>query len=118
MAAAALVALEGLAMVGVAVFFVIEVLTADPEDPARAWVTALLAVASAAGLVLTGRGLLHGRRWARAPALVTNLILLPVSVSMLQGGLYALGVPLLALGLTVLVLLFTRPVTESLDDEQ
>jgi uncharacterized membrane protein (DUF2068 family) len=115
-AVAAIVAMEGLAMVGIAVFFVLEVLTAGPDDPVRAWVTALLAAASAAGLVLTGRGLLLGRRWARAPALVSNLLLLPVSASMLRGGLYVVGVPLLALGLSVLVLLFTRPVTEALDD--
>ena len=79
--------------------------------------TAVLALAAAVGLGLVARGLLAGRRWARAPALVTNLILLPVAVGLLQAHVWYAGVPLLLWALAVLVLLFAPATAAALDED-
>lgn len=47
-----------------------------------------------AGLVLVARGLVRRRRWARSPALLTQIIAIPVAVALSQAGQYAYGVPL------------------------
>ena len=39
----------------------------------------------AAGLLLCARGLLRRRRWARAPLVITDLLLLAVGVPLVQG---------------------------------
>ncbi len=108
-----LVALQALGLLVVAVFFVAEVFVATPDDRTRALVASLLALAAAVGLALVVRGLWSGRRWARAPALVTNLLVLPVAVDILRGELWWVGGLLLLWALAVLVLLFV-PSTEAL----
>ncbi|MER7440664.1 hypothetical protein [Micromonospora avicenniae] len=63
------------------------------------------AVAGAVALWALG-GALHRRRaGARAPAIVLQLMLLPIGWYMIQGGMGWLGVPLMALGVGVSVLL-------------
>lgn len=66
---------------------------------------ALLAVITGLGLALIGRGLAAGARWARAPALVWELIMLPVGISLAQGIPIA-GALLLASAVIVLVGIF------------
>lgn len=114
---AALVGLEALGLAAVAVFYLVELAVADTGDVVRALVTVLLALAAAAGLALVARGLLRGRRWARSPALVTNLLVLPVAVGLFQGGRWYVGAPLLLLALAVLVLLFLPTTTAALGDD-
>ncbi|MGH8868894.1 MAG: hypothetical protein ACRDYU_12960, partial [Actinomycetes bacterium] len=76
----------------------------------------LLGVLAAAGLLAVASGLHRVRRWARAPAVVTQLLLLPVSVSMVQGDQYAAGLPLGALAAVGLVLLLSPPTSRALED--
>ena len=114
---ASLVALEAVGLLAAAVFYLVELVVADAGDPVRALVTAALALAAGAGLALVARGLLHRRRWARAPALVTNLILLPVGYGLVQGGRWYVGLPLLLLGVAVLVLLFAPATAAALDED-
>ena len=66
---------------------------------------ALLAVATGVGLAFVGRGLAAGARWARAPAMVWELIMLPVGISLAQGIPIA-GALLLASAVVVLVGVF------------
>jgi len=115
-AAAALVGLQALALAGIAVFFVVELAVATTADVTRAVVTAVLAVAAAAGLGLVARGLARRRRWARAPALVTNMLVLPVGYDLVRGDRASVGGPLLAWALAVLVLLFVRPTDRALEE--
>jgi O-antigen/teichoic acid export membrane protein len=112
---AALVAAQGALLVGIAGFYVVELVVATATDVARALVSALLALVAGVGLWQVGRGLFRGRRWARSPALVTNLILLPVAIGLLQGGRWYLGVPLLTAAVAVVVLLFTSSVNATLE---
>jgi hypothetical protein len=101
-----LVGLEAVGLLGVATFFGVELFVATPDDRVRALVAALLVLSAAVGLALVARGLAAGRRWARAPALVTNLLVLPVAFDVVRGGRWYVGVPLLLWALAVLVLLF------------
>ena len=114
---AALVGLQGAGLAVVAGFYLVEMITATPDDVVRALVTVALAALAAAGLALVARGLLHRRRWARAPALVTNLILLPVAVGLLQGGRWYAGAPLLVWALAVLGLLFAPSTAVALEED-
>ncbi|MBA2769398.1 MAG: hypothetical protein H0U35_09785 [Sporichthyaceae bacterium] len=111
-----LVGLQAAGLLGAAVFFGVEIAVATPDDRVRALVTALLALAAAAGLAMVARGLARQERWARAPALVTNLLVLPVSWGLLQGGRWYIGVPLSLWALTVLVLLFVPPTDAALQE--
>ena len=113
---AGLMAAQGGLLVGIAVFYVVELAIATATDVTRALVSAGLALLAGVGLLLVGRGLFRSRRWARSPALVTNLILLPVAVGLLQGGRLYLGVPLLAAAAGVVGLLFSSSVNATLEE--
>jgi uncharacterized membrane protein (DUF2068 family) len=109
------VGLQGALLVGIAVFYVVELFVATATDTTRALVSAGLTLLAGIGLVLVARGLWQGRRWARSPALVTNLILVPVGIGLLQGGRWYAGVPLLAAAAAVVVLLFSSSVNATLE---
>jgi uncharacterized membrane protein (DUF2068 family) len=113
---AGLLAAQGVLLVGIAVFYLVELVVATATDVTRALVSAALALLAGAGLLQVGRGLFRSRRWARSPALVTNLILLPVAVGLLQGGRWYLGVPLLGVAAAVVVLLFSSSVNATLEE--
>jgi hypothetical protein len=115
LAAAALVALEALGLLAATIFFGVELVVADADDRVRASVAAMLALLGAVGLGLVARGLAGRRRWARAPALVTNLLVLPVAYDLVRGGRWYVGGPLLLLAAVVLVLLFVRPTDQALE---
>jgi hypothetical protein len=115
-ALAALVAAQGIGLAGLAVFFLVELVVSTPLSVPRAVMAALLTLLAGLGLLAVARGLHRGRRWARAPALVTQLIVVPVGVGLVQGGRWYVGVPLIGWALAVLVLLFTPAVSEALED--
>ena len=111
-----LVAAQGLGLVGLAVFFAVELWVATESSALRAVMAALLTLFGGVGLLLVARGLARARRWARAPALVTQLLVLPVAWGLIQGDRGYVGVPLITWALAVLVLLFTPAVAGSLED--
>jgi hypothetical protein len=113
---AALVAAQGIGLAGLAVFFLVELVVSTPLSVPRAVMAALLTLLAGLGLLAVARGLHRRRRWARAPALVTQLIVLPVGVGLVQGGRWYVGVPLIGWALGVLVLLFAPAVSDALED--
>lgn len=115
-ACAALVALQALGLLAAAVFLVVEVVVATPDDRTRALVAALLTLVMAVGLGLVAWGLVRARRWARAPALVVNLLVLPVAFDLARGGRWYVGVPLLVWAVVVLALLFAPSTDALLED--
>ena len=115
-ACAALVGLQALGLLAAAVFLVVEVFVATPDDRTRALVAALLTLVVAVGLGLVAWGLVRARRWARAPALVVNLLVLPVAFDLVRGGRWYVGVPLLVLAIVVLALLFAPSTDKLLED--
>lgn len=112
----ALAVLESVALAGLAAFLAVEVVVADSDNRTRALVAAGLAVLAAVALALVTRGLVRCRRWARAPLVVTNLLVLPVAVDLVRGDRWYVGGPLLVLAVAVLGLLFAPATEASLDE--
>jgi hypothetical protein len=113
-AAVLLMAVESLAVGGLALFLVYEDLTA----PAASLVGALLVTAFTLGAAGTlgglARALYHRRGGARGLSIVLQLMLLPIGYYMAKGELAWLGVPLIGLGLLVSGLLLAPSTTEAL----
>lgn len=104
-AAAALVGLQGAGLLALAAFFAVEIALGAGTDLVGALGVLGAEVAAGALLLLVARGLLRGMRWARSPALLTQLLALPVAHGLTTGGRWPVGVPLAAWALTVLALL-------------
>jgi hypothetical protein len=94
-----LLAVEALGMVAVLMFLVYEDLARPAESVRGAIVVTLLAAALAALLGALANGLRRRRSWARGPALVLQLLALPIGYTMLTGGAPWLGLPVLAVAL-------------------
>ncbi|GGO09418.1 hypothetical protein [Micromonospora parathelypteridis] len=92
-------------------------LTATTTDLASALLVTAFAVGAAVVLWALGRALLRRKAGARAPAIVLQLMLLPIGWFMIQAGLGWLGVPLMVLGLGVGWLLVSPPTTRALGFE-
>ena len=107
---------EAAGLAGLAAFFLVEVAVATSDDRTRALVAAGLTVIAAVGLALVARALVRRRRWARAPLVVTNLLVLPVAYDLVRGGRWYVGAPLLVLAIVVLGLLFAPATEESLEE--
>jgi hypothetical protein len=105
--ALAVTAVEALALAVSAVGLAVYVASGHrPHDSADLWLVVVLAALGAAGLGVVVRGIAGGRRWARSPAVLTQLIVLPIGGSALGNGGLLAGVPLLLGGLAGLVGLF------------
>ncbi|MEH0935560.1 hypothetical protein [Micromonospora psammae] len=105
---------EAIALALLAGWLVWADLTADKTDLVSALFVTGFAVAGALALWALGGALARRRSGARAPAMVLQLMLLPVGWFMIQGGLGWLGVPLMALGVGVCALLVSPPTTRAL----
>ncbi|MBA3619365.1 MAG: hypothetical protein H0W56_07235 [Acidothermales bacterium] len=113
-AAALLVGCQGLLLLVAAGVLAAETVVGRSTDASGARLTALLALAAGVGLVLVARSLARRRRWARAPALVTQLLLLPVGFTVVQSGQAPIGVPLLVVAGGLVLLLLSQPVGKAL----
>jgi hypothetical protein len=111
-----LVGLQALGLLGAAVYLGVETAVASPDDRTRAVVAGVLAFAAAAGMAVATRGLWQGRRWARAPVLVANVLVLPVALDLVRSGRGPAAVALGLWALAVLGLLFAPAVSDWLED--
>jgi hypothetical protein len=105
--AAALVAIEGLALVVLGVVYGAAGVLGDPFDRTATLLEAGLAVLVGGLVLLIARGLADVRGWARSPAVVVQLLALPVGYGLVQGSVWVAAVPVLGLALGVLFLLAT-----------
>ncbi|MFI0775059.1 hypothetical protein [Streptomyces sp. NPDC021212] len=114
--AAALAAVEGLVLVGFGVYVLIMGLAGNPESPEQAETLGITVLALALLPLLAARGLWLRRRWSRGPAMITQLMALPVAWTLVQngGGLIAAGALTAVAALTVLALLINPTATEAL----
>ncbi|MFF0369586.1 hypothetical protein [Micromonospora sp. NPDC005087] len=108
---------EAVAVGLIAAWLVWADLTAATRDLLSALLVTAFAVGAAVVLWALGRALLRRQAGARAPAIVLQLMLLPIGWFMIQAGLGWLGVPLMALGLGVSWLLVSPPTTRALGFE-
>ena len=115
--ASALLGLEAAGLVALAAFLVIDTLTGDPGNTARALLSAVFALLGAAVLALGGRGLLRLRPAARTPVVILQLLAVPIAISLVQSSQKAYGAPILIAAIAVVYLLFTPPARAALDRE-
>ncbi|MET9254364.1 hypothetical protein [Streptomyces sp. NPDC003717] len=106
-AAAALAALEGLALVAGGVWMVVGSLTGRPDDRTQALTGGVTLIVLALLPLLAARGLLARRGWSRGPAVITQVLALPVAYNLLQADSVAIpaGIVLGVVAVTALVLL-------------
>jgi hypothetical protein len=104
--AAMLAAVEAIALGVVCSVYLRAILTGHPGDRGSALLGAGMGLALAVLLGLLARGLARRRRPALTPIVLTQIIMLPVSWGLYQGGQWAVAVVMAALSLGVLGLLF------------
>jgi hypothetical protein len=114
LAAAGLAAVEAVGLIGYAAVVVLHGLGGDASSPANVALLAALVLAWAAGLGVAARALLSGRRWARSPLIVNQLLLVAVGIPVAQGASGWLGWPMVAVALVALAALASPAVTRSL----
>lgn len=105
---------EALAVGLLAAYLVVQDLTATAVDLVSALFLTAFALGGAAALWGLSVALGRRRAGARAPAIVLQLMLLPIGYYMVQAGLAWLGIPLAALGLLVCGLLVSAPTNRAL----
>ena len=115
-AAAALEAVEGVAMIGVGLFVGIETLIARSYSVANAIALAVCALALGAALLAVARGLYQVRRWGRTPAVLTQVFGFIIGVYLIQAHQYAYGIPIIAATVAGTILLLWPTTTQALLD--
>ncbi|MEW2129574.1 hypothetical protein [Streptomyces sp. NPDC005435] len=114
--AAALAAVEGAGLVIAAVWILVLGLTGTPDDRQQA-VTGGITLAVLALLpLLAARGLFLMRRWSRGPAVITQILALPVAYNLLKADSMAIpaGIVLAAVAVASLVLLVNPATAQAL----
>jgi hypothetical protein len=114
--AAALCALEGLALVAGGVWMLVLGLTGDPDDRQQAVTGGVTLMVLALLPLLAARGLMALRGWSRGPAVITQVMAVPVAYNLLQADSMAIpaGIALMAVAVAALVLLVNRETTRAL----
>jgi hypothetical protein len=115
-AAAALAALEGLALVAGGVYMLFLGGTGDGGDRQQSVTGGITLIVLALLPLLAARGLLLRRSWSRGPAVITQIMALPVAYSLLQADSIAIpaGIALAAIAIAALVLLVNSATTRAL----
>lgn len=115
-AAAALCALEGLALAAGGVWMLVLGAAGDSGDRQTGITGGVTLVVLALLPLLAARGLLLRRGWSRGPAVITQIMALPVAYSLLQADSVAIpaGIVLAVVAITALVLLVNPATTKAL----
>ncbi|MFB9528151.1 hypothetical protein [Nonomuraea roseola] len=114
-AAAGIVAAEGLVALGLGVYALVGTLAGEATETTAALAEAAFGLLIGAGLIWVAvGGLLRAERWGRAPGVLTQIFLIPVSITVMQSGWPAIGVPLLAAAIAGLGTLLAPPTTKAL----
>ena len=98
---------EGLALVVLGVVYGAAGVVGSPFDRTATLLEAGLAVLAGGLVLLVARGLGEVRGWARSPAVVVQLLALPVGYGLVQGRVWVAAVPVLLLAGGVLYCLMT-----------
>lgn len=100
--AALLVGVEGSALLALGIGYGVAGLVGDPFDRTATLLEAAIAVLAGGLVLVVAVGLGHVRGWSRSPAVVLQLLALPVGVGLAQGQVWAAAVPVLGLAALVL----------------
>ncbi|MEQ4725158.1 hypothetical protein [Nonomuraea sp. B19D2] len=113
--AAAIVALEGLAALGLGLYVGAETLVSTPDNLTTAIAESAFGVLIGAGLLwVAWGGLFRMERWGRSPGVLAQIFVLPVSVTLIQSGQPQLGIPLIVIAMAGLATLLAPPTTHAL----
>jgi hypothetical protein len=114
--AAALAGLEGLALVAGGAWMLVAGFTGEPDDRRSAVTGGVTLIVLALLPLLAARGLLGRRSWSRGPAVITQIMALPVAYNLLQADSMAIpaGIALAAVAIASLVLLVNPATTQAL----
>ncbi|MFI8191153.1 hypothetical protein ACIF8T_20435 [Streptomyces sp. NPDC085946] len=114
--AAALAALEGVGLVAGGVWMLVLGLTGEPDDRQQAVTGGVTLMVLALLPLIAARGLLARRSWSRGPAVVTQVMALPVAYNLLRSDSVAIpvGIVLAVVAVTALVLLVHPETTRAL----
>ncbi|MGW7566611.1 hypothetical protein ACWGJV_10075 [Streptomyces tendae] len=115
-AAAALAAVEGLALVVGGVWMLVEGFTGHPDDQTSAVTGGVTLIVLALLPLLAARGLVGRKGWSRGPAVITQIMALPVAYNMVRADSLAVpaGIVLGVVAVTALVLLVNPTTTQAL----
>ncbi|NEC91607.1 hypothetical protein [Streptomyces sp. SID12501] len=115
-AAAVLAALEGLALMAGGAYILVLGLTGDPDDRQQAVTGGVTLIVLALLPLLAARGLLGRRSWSRGPAVITQIMALPVAYNLLRADSMAVpgGIVLGVVAVAALVLLVNQETTRAL----
>jgi hypothetical protein len=105
LAAAALIALQGLGLAAAGVFLIVRALGPDAHHRGSTEVLGALSVVVGIGVLALARSVRAGRRRFRSLLLVMEILCLPIAVTSIQGGRWYIGGPLALVALAVIVLL-------------
>jgi hypothetical protein len=114
--AAALAGLEGLALVVAGAYLLVTAATGGQGNPEQGVTTGATLLVLAALPLLAARGLRRRRRWSRGPAVITQILALPVAWNLLQADSLLIpgGIVLALVAVTALVLLVNPSTTKAL----
>ncbi|MDK1345498.1 hypothetical protein QNO09_19790 [Streptomyces sp. 378] len=114
--AALLAALEGLALAVGGVSILVLGLMGHPDDRQQAVTGGITLVVLALLPLIAARGLFALRSWSRGPAVITQLLALPVAYNLLQADSMAIpaGIALAVVAVASLVLLVNPETTRAL----
>jgi uncharacterized membrane protein (DUF2068 family) len=114
--AAALAALEGLAVAAVGVWLVVRALTGTPDNREQAVAGGVMVLVLALLPLLAARGLLLMRSWSRGPAVITQIMALPMAYNLLKADSVAIpaGIAIAVAAVASLVLLVNPETTRAL----
>ncbi|UUN29108.1 hypothetical protein [Streptomyces sp. FIT100] len=116
-AAAAVCGLEALALLAGGLYMLVGGLTGDPESTSQAETGGITLIVLGIIPLLAARGLLLRRSWSRGPAIITQLMALPVAWTLLRSSgslLIPAGIALAVVAVTGLVLLLNPATTTAL----
>ena len=100
--AALLVAVEGAALTVLGTAYGLAGALGDPFDRTATFLEAGLAVLVGVLALVVARGLARVQGWSRSPAVVLQLLALPVGIGLVQGEVWVAAVPVLLLAAGVL----------------
>lgn len=114
--AAVLAGLEGVVLLVGGLWVLVLGVTGAPDDRQQAVTLGITLAVLALLPLLAARGLLLRRGWSRGPAVITQLMALPVAYNLLKSGGVAVpvGIVLAVVAVAALVLLVNRETTQAL----
>ncbi|MEU6787546.1 hypothetical protein ABZ912_50865 [Nonomuraea angiospora] len=113
--AAAIVALEGLVALGLGIYVAVETLVSTPGNLTTAIAESAFGVLVGAGLLwVAWGGLFRMERWGRSPGVLTQIFMVPISVTLIQSDQPQLGIPLIVIAVAGLATLLAPPTTHAL----